>query len=263
MTLAPKSIMLHETSSTHRGIAMKRLLSSSRRDATNHADPEGAGSGRREGARASALVRAVAIAGVVGLCAMVLPAAASALPNTGIKGSVTNSSTHSPIAGVEVCAVSIGGGAERKCAQTKPNGEYEIKELKEEEYRVEFTASGYEQTSYSVKVKASETKEANVELNERTGNISGRVTNASNGQGLGGIEVCAQGTSGSCAETNGNGEYTIYDLSVGTYTVSFSPDRYSRQFSSSCEEELEVKVRCTGPNVIGQSASSVSVKASE
>jgi hypothetical protein len=240
---------------------MRRSLFSSRCDVIKQV---GAGtrqspSGRRHGASRRALA---VLVGCLALFA--LPSVASALPNTGIKGRVTNSSTHSPIAGVEVCAVSIGGGTERQCGQTSSNGEYEIKELKEEEYRVEFISTQYEQQPHTVEVKAGEIKEVNAELSERTGNISGQVTNASNGQGLGGIEVCANGTEyyERCAETNGNGEYAVYGLSIGTYTVSFSPIRYSLKFSS-CEEELEVKVRCTGPNVIGQSVSSVSVKAGE
>ena len=88
-----------------------------------------------------------------------------------------------------------------------------------------------------------------------SGSITGRAT--SNGQGVGGIQVCAEGVP--CVETGGNGEYTISGLGVGTYTVSFSP-----QENSSCEEELGVKVRCVlNANVIGQSVGGVRVKANK
>ena len=48
------------------------------------------------------IVRTVTIAGVLGLCTMLLPAAASALPAGGISGKVTDTEAH-PISGAEVC----------------------------------------------------------------------------------------------------------------------------------------------------------------
>jgi hypothetical protein len=156
---------------------------------------------------------------------------------------------------------------------TNGAGEYAIEGLTEGHYRVGFNATGFasqyynevsslfESTLVSV-TTGSVTPNINAALEVAgTGSISGRVTNSS-GQGVGGIQVCAYSSGsygGPCVETNGNGEYTKSGVGVGTYTVSFSP-----QENSSCEEEQGVKVRCAlNANVIGQSVSSVHVKANK
>jgi len=111
--------------------------------------------------------------------------------------------------------------------------------------------------STPVTVKANEvTEHINAQLEEAgEGAVTGRVTNASNGQGAGGVEACVNTSeSRHCAETNGNGEYTISGVVVGSYTISFSP-------AETCEEEQGEKVRCQPKsNYIGQSTS-VKVKA--
>ena len=82
------------------------------------------------------------------------------------------------------------------------------------------------------------------------GTVKGQVTNASNGQGAGGVEACASGPeSYRCTETNGNGEYVISSLSGGSYTITFYP-------AETCEEEQGEKLRCQPKsNYIGQSVS--------
>jgi hypothetical protein len=202
-------------------------------------------------------IRPVAIAGVLGLCAMLLPAAASALSPTGIKGKVTDSGTHTPISGAEVCATSKGGGAEKVCEHSNGSGEYKVEGLKEEEYSVEFTASHHAPKTSTVTVRSGELAEVNAELEEvGEGSVAGRVTNASNGQGAGGVDVCSNEESSHCVETNGNGEYTLTGVSVGSPRISFSP-------AEACEEEQGEKTdRCQlKSNYLGQS-SSVDVKVS-
>jgi Carboxypeptidase regulatory-like domain len=202
-------------------------------------------------------IRPVAIAGVLGLCAMLLPAAASALSPTGIKGKVTDSGTHTPISGAEVCATSKGGGAEKVCEHANGSGEYKVEGLKEEEYSVEFTASHHAPKTSTVTVRSGELAEVNAELEEvGEGSVAGRVTNASNGQGAGGVDVCSNEESSHCVETNGNGEYTLTGVSVGSPRISFSP-------AEACEEEQGEKTdRCQlKSNYLGQS-SSVDVKVS-
>jgi Carboxypeptidase regulatory-like domain len=193
---------------------------------------------------------------VVGLMAMLLPAAAGALPPTGIKGRVTDSNTHEPISGSEVCAVSNGGGSEKVCEHPNGSGEYKIEGLKEEEYLVEFTAPAHTSLTHPVTVKTNEVAEVNAELEVGEGAVAGRVTNASSGQGTGGVEVCGD-ESRHCVETNGNGEYTLSGLPAGSHTVYFSP-------AEACEEEQGEKTdRCQlKSNYLGQS-SSVTVKANQ
>jgi Carboxypeptidase regulatory-like domain len=233
----------------------------------NLTDPEGAGSwaGRQTGARVSALVRAVAIAGLLGLCAMVLPAAASALPTGGISGKVTDTETHA-ISGANVCLYEENETL-IKCKTTGPSGEYEFEALAAAKYRVGFSAGGFAPQYYQgmsslseatlVTVMTSVVPNISAEMVESgSGSITGRVT--SNGQGVGGIRVCAEGHGESCTETGGGGEYTISGLGVGTYTVSFSP-----QYNS-CEEEQGEKIRCVlNANVIGQYVREIHVKAGQ
>lgn len=184
------------------------------------------GVGRPRGARVSALVRAVTIVGVLGLCAM-LPAAAGAAPTGSISGAVTNAGTHEGIQGAEVCASPTGGGTQ-VCKEAGFGGQYTIEGLNEGEYTVEFTGcvshfcgTYTAQSKPLVEVKSGEiTKNIDAELVELTGKLSGRVT--SGGAPVGGIEVCA---SYRCQVTNVNGEYTIESLPAGSYTVSFSSKR--------------------------------------
>jgi hypothetical protein len=178
------------------------------------------------------------LAGLIALGALLLPAIASALPNTGVKGQVTDSGTHEPISGAEVCATSNGGGSEKVCEPTESSGKYKIEGLKAEEYRVEFSAPQHEGKASTVTVKSGELAEADAELEEvGQGAVAGRATNAANGQGAGGVEVCVYASGPHCVETNGNGEYTLSGLPVGSTSVNFSP-------GEACEEEQGEKIRC-------------------
>ena len=201
--------------------------------------------------------RIAALAVLVALCAMLLPAAASAA-STGLKGQVTDSSTNEPIPGAEVCAISNGGGSKKVCESTDSSGKYKIEGLEPEEYRVEFNAPQHERKTSTVTVKSGELSEVNAELEETgQGAVTGQVTNASNGQGAGGVEVCISASEANrCTETNGNGEYVISGISVGSYTIAF----FSAQ---ACEEEQGEKVRCQPKsNLLSQSVS-VKVKANK
>ncbi len=187
--------------------------------------------------RVSALAdvaRRLALCGsLIALCAMLLPAAASATPPTGITGTARNfnSATHETVANAQVCVTPKTGGS-TECTDTQTEGKYTFGELTAgEEYTVEFTGNicvglscepvYVKHVSSPVLVKSGELAEVNVALLEVDGKISGRVT--SGGVPVVGIDVCAFGSGAGfgCHATNSGGEYTIEHLAPGSYTVSF------------------------------------------
>jgi Carboxypeptidase regulatory-like domain len=200
---------------------------------------------------------------LVGCAALfALAPAVAAAATGGIKGTVTSAETSKPIENAEACAYESASETQLKCAKTIANGEYEILGLADSSYKVRLTATGYatqwyqDQTSWSsagtVEVTGNATTPAiNAALEEAgVGTVKGQVTNASTGQGAGGVEACASGSeSYRCTETNGNGEYTISSLSGGSYSISFYP-------AETCEEEQGTKLRCQPKsNYIGESVS--------
>ena len=56
-----------------------------------------------------------------------------------------------------------------------------------------------------------------------SGHMTGTVTSASTGQPLSGVEVCAEGPSSECTETDEGGQYSLDGLEPGEYTVKFNP----------------------------------------
>lgn len=247
---------------------MRRFLFSSRYDATNR---ESAGTQSPWGRRSNGAPRR-ALAVLVGCVALfAIAPVASALASTGISGTVTEAEApHAGIESAKACAYNATTEAPEGCVTTGSLGEYTIT-LPEGSYKVGFTATGYRDQYYPDRSSFSEgtiivvgpSTEGGIDaemVESGSGSITGRAT--SNGQGVGGIQVCAdnsEGYGGNCVETNGNGDYAISGLGAGAYTVSFSP-----QDNSSCEEEQGVKVRCAlNANVIGQSVSGVHVKANK
>jgi hypothetical protein len=220
----------------------------------------------------SALARAVAIAGVLGLCAMLLPAMANAATGS-ITGHVTEGEG-AAITGAEACAFESAIEKSVACATTNGSGEYTIAGLAAAEYKVRFTKTGFRIQWYnhmliwssatSVEVTSGGTA-SNINatmVEEGEGSIAGRVTDASNGQGVGGFEVCAstfREYKRSCVKTGANGEYTLAGLPASIYEqVSFFAP------GETCEEEQGEKVRCEpSSNYIGQQVSSVRVKATK
>jgi hypothetical protein len=215
------------------------------------------------------VLRATLLCVLSALGVSVLPAVAAAATG-GIKGTVTSAETTKPIENVEACAYESASETSVNCAKTVANGEYEILGLADSSYKVRFTATGYatqwyqDQTSWSsagtVVVAGNATTPAiNAALKEEgVGTVKGRVTNASTGQGAGGVEACASGPeSYRCTETNGNGEYTISSLSAGEYRITFYP-------AETCEEEQGEKLRCQPKsNYIGEPDVSTKVKVSQ
>jgi len=202
------------------------------------------------------------LTGLIALGAMLLPAMASALPTGGISGTVTDTEAHA-ISGANVCLYKE-NETQIECKTADASGNYEFEGLAAAKYRVGFSAGGFANQYYKdmsslseatlVEVTTSVVPNIDAELEEvGEGSVAGRVTSASNGQGAGGVEVCSY-ESTRCVETNGNGEYTISGIPVGSHTIYF--------FSAdTCEEEQGEKIRCQPKSdYIGES-SSVKVKA--
>jgi hypothetical protein len=202
------------------------------------------------------------LAVLVGCMALfALPSVASALPPGGISGKVTDTEDHA-ISGANVCLYSESGTL-IECKAAESSGEYKFEGLAAAKYRVGFNAGGFATQYYKgvsslseatlVEVTTSVVPGIGAELEEvGEGSVTGRVTSASNGQGAGGVEACDG--SGRCVETNGNGEYTLTGLSVGSHEIYFSS-------AETCEEEQGEKIRCQlKSNFIGGQGS-VKVKA--
>jgi hypothetical protein len=196
-----------------------------------------------------------------------------------ITGKVTSAPPgNTPIEGIEVCAFPAHEGLEGfGCATTSASGEYDISGLATGEYDIEFSSplgffSGkeldyvrqyYEGATSPAAAKAvpvtagSTTPLINAALAEG-GYVSGRVTDASTGQALGGILVCVsqesgQASIGNCAITDSNGEYKISGLANGSYLVEFIGSHgYLTQYfngkSSPSEAQL---VSVTAPQTTG------------
>jgi Carboxypeptidase regulatory-like domain len=165
-----------------------------------------------------------------------------------ITGQVTDASTHVPLANIKVCASRSGFGY---CASTNAAGEYTISGLTSGSYKVEYSACGlsactqnYLAEYYNGKSTPASADAVAVVVGSTTsginaamhpgGQIVGRVTDASSGAGIAGIEVCAVKVSGggfgSCAVTNAAGpstSATSYALAVpapnSTFTVARAP----------------------------------------
>lgn len=163
-----------------------------------------------------------------------------------IEGEVTEAAGGAPIEGIEVCASKVSGGEGffGDCARTGVGGKYTVPGLASGEYKVEFSVpfesalnfltqyyndkSSYsEATPVSVTAGASAKSGIDAEM-EPGGEISGKVTSASGGAGLEGVEVCAEEPGieedfGRCATTGAGGDYTISSLPSGSYVVAFFP----------------------------------------
>ncbi len=158
-----------------------------------------------------------------------------------IIGRVTDSGTGNGIAGIEACGARAGAGHET-CDLTDAGGNYAIVGLQTGSYTVFFDPAATEYVFQVYKgitdlqaegtpvavTAGAETKNINDTLSVGA-SISGRVTDAATGAGLGEIEVCVTGTTineffPECVLTLGSGAYSVRGLLPGTYQVGFSED---------------------------------------
>jgi molybdopterin-binding protein len=179
-----------------------------------------------------------------------------------VTGTVTDAATRQAIQYVQVCARNAGSKprTEENCTTSGSRGEYTISRMASGEYEITFSPSVFENLDYffydgpTVTVTAGETTPGiDAELTEG-GRMTGRVTDASTGEPIEGVEACARETRGDgsqCEATNASGEYTILRLS-GEYRIEFRAQsgNYLAEFygdRSSFAEPEALPVSVTAP----------------
>ncbi len=152
------------------------------------------------------------------------------------------------------CQVTAGNGGGNYTISGLPSGSYKV------EFFSESQGSNYVSQYFNGKSVYTEATPVSVAAPGGTGGInaelhaggqiSGRVTVAPSHSALANVEVCAEeaaagGLFGGCADTNGNGEYTITGLASASYKVEFYPgyrtpylDQYYNGESSSSAANL-------------------------
>lgn len=149
-----------------------------------------------------------------------------------ISGTVTDSVTHAGIQNVGV-NVTLGSTVLEVC--TDAGGHYTARGLGAGTYTVSFqpvsgcgTLNSYSDASYPSPVQLSTGQTVtgiDIALGPHASFISGTVTSAADGQGIGGITVEASDATGDfgSACTGSDGSYSISPLPAGSYTVVFNP----------------------------------------
>jgi len=173
------------------------------------------------------------------LClAMALMPGAALAAGGSISGTVTDAETLEPIEGAEVCAWLLESEEGFRCTETDAAGKYELEELAEGEYGVEFWARylGYATQFYENETSRSQADPVVVGSEPVTGidaalgpvpGIAGTVTRSSDGEPVEEVEVCAWPLNGEAEETFWECGYTQAD---GTYSIALEPGNYKVEF---------------------------------
>lgn len=159
-----------------------------------------------------------------------------------IEGRVIDAPTKAGLAEVFVCAFPIDEEGFWECEETDASGDYTIHGLAPDAYEVGFfpedgdhlyqyyegVSNWWEATPVDVVAGAGVTA-IDAEL-ARAGHITGTVTDAASGAGVGFTPVClffAEGEEAEyCVRADGTGHYSFGGLSSGSYRVWFSPDGF-------------------------------------
>jgi hypothetical protein len=166
-----------------------------------------------------------------------------------IAGTVTSATGNAPLAGIEVCASSLGASPAtasptRGCALTDASGDYTIAQLQSGAYQVRFSQayahhSNYISQYYQAAATPSKAAEVTVADGLTTtgidaqlltgGQIAGTVTSTSTHAPLEEVYICASPTSGGiesgpCAFTDATGAYTLMGLPTGSYILTLGTD---------------------------------------
>jgi hypothetical protein len=225
--------------------------------------------------------------GAVALCFLALwlaPSAHAAEPLGGIEGKVTDASSHAPVAGIEVVAITTSfellGEEESEYehvfgeATTGAGGEYKIPALRPGTYYVEFGATEASGLNYidqfyddTTGLQITEATQVTVTAEKTTpeidaalspgGEITGTVTNASTGAPVDEAFACALTTNANgklqavaCTESGANGEYTLRGLPTGSYKLGFFGKGFEVQYYKDKTSGAEAEaVSVTAPEV--------------
>jgi hypothetical protein len=228
----------------------------------------------RHSARRSRLLGAFWLVPIVAIGLALVPSAYAAEALGGIEGKVTDSSTHDPVPGIEVCAVVTDfellseeeSEAEHAvgCTETGVGGEYAISGLRAGNYYVAFLSPPESKLDYVAELyngafEFSAATQVQVAAGAKTpgigvamalgAEIAGEVTDAATGTPLAGVQACAFRTSGSatyepvsCAHSEAGGAYTIRGLPSGSYKLEYSATGFEPSYfngkTSLAEAEL-------------------------
>ncbi len=139
-----------------------------------------------------------------------------------IAGTVTDSGSGAPIAGVSVsCSCSV------DTATTDLKGDYAFQGLAPSaSYSLQFSDDDYNSQNANVSVSAGQTTTENVALTGIPGDISGTVTDAQTEDGLPQTTVTC-----TCAAvsmmTDGDGDYAFDSVAPGTYSMTFTASGFA------------------------------------
>ena len=191
-----------------------------------------------------------------------------------ISGTVTNATTHAPLA--DACVVDIFDGAsEVAIACTDSAGNYTSTGLPAGSYTVEFDAGGYATQWYNDEATQGAANPVTVTLGATTsginaalalgGTISGTVVDGTSHAPL--ADICVEvvsifgfvtpcdESSSDTTRTNASGDYTL-NLPAGTYTVAFYDETgsyltqyYNDQSAPSSANEVTVTAGANTPNI--------------
>jgi len=201
---------------------MGRFLPGSGYDANDHRDAPSQSGGRRS--RAGRWALGVLLGWAV-LLAFGPLAIAQASGTASIKGTVTPAKGGPGLSGIDVSAVNDATEDLESSATTESGGTYTLHGLAAGRYTVTFRdpSSTYveKEEEFTIKVEG-ETATLDVTMRESS-SLSGRVTSATTGTGLGGVEVVVSGGFETYfTNTEADGDYSIRGILPGSYEVEFA-----------------------------------------
>gem|GEM_PF-1150526 len=139
-------------------------------------------------------------------------------PNGSISGTITSSLG----GGLAGASVSIPGYS---AVTTDGSGHYSIPNVAPSSYTVTASKTGYDNNTGSATVTPGNDTVCNITVTAQPGAISGKITSSVGGGALSSATVSIPGYGS--VQTDGSGNYTISNVTAGTYTVTASKTNYN------------------------------------